>query len=159
MLQTGYLRYQKTLTTGCSYREYVGITNRQQETEFTMKGKILLVVGLGIGYVLGTRAGREKYEKIKATANKLWNDPRIAEQRHNAEDFVKDKAPDVAEFLADGAKKVVKQVASSKSNSNNSSASTTASKSSTSSSSSSKKKPAAKKSSSSASTTKSTNSK
>ncbi|MGV8852523.1 MAG: YtxH domain-containing protein [Rhodoglobus sp.] len=117
-----------------------------------MKGKILLVVGLGIGYVLGTRAGREKYEKIKATANKLWNDPRIAEQRHNAEDFVKDKAPDVAEFLADGAKKVVKQVASNKSNKSSSNASTTTS-------SAAKKKPAAKKSSSSASSTKSTNSK
>jgi len=113
-----------------------------------MKGKILLVVGLGIGYVLGTRAGREKYDKIKATATKLWNDPRIAEQRHNAEDFVKDKAPDVAEFLADGAKKVVKQVSNSKSASSNS---TTTS--------SSAKKPAAKKTSSSGSTTKSTNSK
>ncbi|MGV8877338.1 MAG: hypothetical protein ACOH1K_07490, partial [Rhodoglobus sp.] len=82
-----------------------------KETEFTMKGKILLVVGLGIGYVLGTRAGRARYEQIKATASKLWNDPRIEKQRHNAEDFVKDKAPDVAEFLADSAKKVVKQVA------------------------------------------------
>ncbi|WP_343923305.1 YtxH domain-containing protein [Rhodoglobus aureus] len=117
-----------------------------------MKGKILLVVGLGIGYVLGTRAGREKYEKIKTTAAKLWNDPRIAEQRHNAEDFVKDKAPDVAEFLADGAKKVVKQVASSKSNNKSSSAKSTTT-------SSAAKKPAAKKSSSTASSTKSTNSK
>jgi hypothetical protein len=115
-----------------------------------MKGKILLVVGFGIGYVLGTRAGREKYEKIKATAAKLWNDPRITEQRHNAEDFVKDKAPDVAEFLADGAKKVVKQVASSKSSPAKSTKSTSTS---------SAKKPAAKKSSSTASTTKSTNSK
>jgi chemotaxis response regulator CheB len=115
-----------------------------------MKGKILLVVGLGIGYVLGTRAGREKYEKIKATAGKLWNDPRITEQRHNAEDFVKDKAPDVAEFLADGAKKVVKQVASNKSSPAKSTKSTSTS---------SAKKPAAKKSSSTASTTKSTNSK
>ena len=42
-----------------------------------MKGKILLVVGLGIGYVLGTRAGREQYDKIKATAQKFWNDPRV----------------------------------------------------------------------------------
>ncbi|MBH0052717.1 YtxH domain-containing protein [Salinibacterium sp. SWN167] len=122
------------------------------EMEFTMKGKILLVVGLGIGYVLGTRAGREKYEKIKATAGKLWNDPRITQQRHNAEDFVKDKAPDVAEFLADGAKKVVKQVASSKSDKAAPEKVTTTS-------SAPKKKPAAKKSSSAASTTKSTNSK
>jgi hypothetical protein len=79
-----------------------------------MKGKILLVVGLGIGYVLGTRAGREKYDQLKAQALKLWNDPRVQKQVDNAQDFVKDKAPDVAEFLADGAKKVVSQVSGSK---------------------------------------------
>lgn len=75
-----------------------------------MKGKILLVVGLGVGYVLGSRAGRERYEQIKATASKLWNDPRVQRQVSNAEDFVKDKAPDVAEFLSDGAKTVVSKV-------------------------------------------------
>ena len=30
-----------------------------------MKGKVGLVVGLSVGYVLGTRAGRERYEQIK----------------------------------------------------------------------------------------------
>ena len=75
-----------------------------------MKGKILLVTGLAIGYVLGTRAGREKYEDIKATVTKLWNDPRVQKQVHDAGDFVKDKAPDVAEFVADGAKNVVSKV-------------------------------------------------
>lgn len=80
-----------------------------------MKGKILLVVGLGVGYVLGSRAGREKYEEIKKNANKLWNDPRVQRQVGQAEDFVKDKAPDVAEFISDNAKKVVGQVAGKKS--------------------------------------------
>jgi len=75
-----------------------------------MKGKILLVVGLGIGYVLGTRAGREKYNELKATATKFWNSPRVQKQVHDASDFVKDKAPEVAEFVADNAKKVVSQV-------------------------------------------------
>lgn len=79
-----------------------------------MRGKILFVVGLGVGYVLGTRAGREKYEQIKATASKFWNDPRVQKRVDDAQDFVKDKAPDVAEFLADGAKKVVSQVSGSK---------------------------------------------
>ena len=82
-----------------------------------MRGKILLVVGIGIGYVLGTRAGREKYEELKATAQKLWNDPRVQKQVGNAEDFVKDKAPEVAEFLTDGAKKVVSQVSGSRTSS------------------------------------------
>ena len=64
-----------------------------------MKGKILLVVGLGIGYVLGTRAGRERYEELKAAASKLWNDPRVQQSVDQASDFV-----------SDGAKKVVSQV-------------------------------------------------
>ena len=75
-----------------------------------MKGKILFVAGLGIGYVLGTRAGREQYEKLKAQAARLWNDPRVQKQVDAVEGFVKDKAPDVAELVTDGAKKVVSQV-------------------------------------------------
>lgn len=79
-----------------------------------MKGKILLLAGLGIGYVLGTRAGREKYDQMKAAALKFWNDPRVQKRVDDAQEFVKEKAPDVAEFLADGAKTVVSKVSGSK---------------------------------------------
>ena len=79
-----------------------------------MKGKILFVAGLGLGYVLGTRAGREKYEQLKSGAMTLWNDPRVQRQVDAAESFVKDKAPDVAEFVSDSAKKVVSQVTGNK---------------------------------------------
>ena len=70
-----------------------------------MKGKILLVVGLGVGYVLGARAGREKYDEIVAKAQKFWNDPRVQKQAGNVGDFVKDKAPDVADFITTNVKK------------------------------------------------------
>ena len=79
-----------------------------------MKGKILLVVGLGVGYVLGARAGRERYEQIKRATDKFWHSRGVQKQVHNAEDFAKAKAPEVVEFLADGAKKVVSQVSGSK---------------------------------------------
>jgi hypothetical protein len=75
-----------------------------------MKGKLLFIAGLGIGYVLGTRAGREQYEKLKAQAARLWNDPHVQKRVDAVEEYVKDKAPDVAELVADGAKKVVRQV-------------------------------------------------
>ena len=75
-----------------------------------MKGKILLLTGLAVGYVLGTRAGRERYEEIKTTANKLWSDPRVQKPVKQAEDFVKDKAPDVAEFVSDSVKNVASKV-------------------------------------------------
>jgi hypothetical protein len=71
-----------------------------------MKGKILLVVGLGVGYVLGARAGREKYDELVGRAQKFWNDPRVQTQVNNAQDFVKDKAPDVADFISTNVKKV-----------------------------------------------------
>jgi len=38
-----------------------------------MRGKMILVVGLATGYVLGSRAGRPRYEQIKAGADKIWN--------------------------------------------------------------------------------------
>ena len=79
-----------------------------------MKGKILFVAGLGVGYVLGTRAGRQRYEQIKAVASKMWNAPVVQRRVDDVQEFVKDKAPEVAEFVADGAKKVVAQVAGKK---------------------------------------------
>ena len=34
------------------------------------------VAGAAVGYVLGTRAGRQRYEQIKAGAHRLWtSDP------------------------------------------------------------------------------------
>src|SRR5690606_32645408 len=80
--------------------------------EMHMKGKILFVAGLGLGYVLGTRAGREKYEQLKEQALKVWNDPRVQKQVDAVEDFVKDKAPEVADFVTDNAKKVADKVSS-----------------------------------------------
>ncbi len=75
-----------------------------------MKGKILFLAGLGVGYVLGTRAGRERYEQIKTAAANLWNAPAVQKRVDDVQDFVKDHAPEVAEFVTDGAKKVVAQV-------------------------------------------------
>jgi hypothetical protein len=79
-----------------------------------VKGKILFVAGLGLGYVFGTRAGREKYEELRTAALKVWNDPRVQKQVDAAQDFVKDKAPEVADFVSDNAKKVVAQVSGKK---------------------------------------------
>jgi hypothetical protein len=79
-----------------------------------MKGKILFLTGLGLGYVLGTRAGRERYEQIKTTVGRLWNDPRVQRQVDTVGAYVKDKAPEVVEFVSDSAKKVASQVTGNK---------------------------------------------
>jgi hypothetical protein len=88
-----------------------------------MKGKILFLTGLGLGYVLGTRAGRERYEQIKTTVERLWNDPRLQRQVDTVGAYVKDKAPEVVEFVSDSAKKVAAQVTGTKKPATRSSAS------------------------------------
>lgn len=62
--------------------------------------KLLLLVGAGVGYVLGARAGRERYDQIADQANKLWNDPRVQTKVEEA----KAKAPEMAQQLGDQAK-------------------------------------------------------
>lgn len=72
-----------------------------------MRGRILFVAGAGVGYVLGARAGRRRYEQIKAGAEKLWNDPNVQKSVDQVQTFVKDKAPEVQSAVVDNANKVV----------------------------------------------------
>lgn len=39
--------------------------------------KLTLAAGLGAGYVLGTRAGRERYEKMRSAARKVADAPAV----------------------------------------------------------------------------------
>jgi len=64
-----------------------------------MKKLTLLIAG-GIGYVLGTRAGRERYEQIKKAATRVKDDPRVQEKAAQAADLAKEKAPIVKDKVA-----------------------------------------------------------
>ena len=44
-----------------------------------MRGKLMFLSGLAAGFVLGSRAGREKYEEIRANAKKVWEHPTVQE--------------------------------------------------------------------------------
>ena len=44
-----------------------------------MRGKLMFISGLAAGFVLGSRAGREKYEEIRANARKVWEHPTVQE--------------------------------------------------------------------------------
>lgn len=72
-----------------------------------MKGKIGLVVGLGVGYVLGTRAGRERYEQIKTQWLKVWHLDPVQEQVEKVKGYVGDKAAAVPGAIWSGVQKVV----------------------------------------------------
>ena len=45
---------------------------------------IKLAAGLAVGYVLGSRAGREKYEQIVATARKAQDHPTVTQMQQKA---------------------------------------------------------------------------
>ncbi|HZG04904.1 MAG TPA: YtxH domain-containing protein [Streptomyces sp.] len=42
-----------------------------------MRYRLTFVVGVAVGYVLGTRAGREKYEQMRKTARRLAENPAV----------------------------------------------------------------------------------
>jgi len=70
-----------------------------------MAGKIPFILGLGAGYVLGTRAGRAQYERIKTAASK------VAEQQ-----AVRTQGEAVTEKVADAVKERLFGAPSSKGN-------------------------------------------
>ena len=75
--------------------------------------KLLILVAGGIGYVLGTKAGRERYEQMRNTVDKVKDDPRVQEKAHQAADLAKEKAPVVKDKLSEAADKGAAKVRSS----------------------------------------------
>jgi len=77
-----------------------------------MRGKILFLVGLGVGYVLGTKAGRQRYEQISKQWKNVWESQPVQTQVQRAGDFVREKAPEVAGQVEKQLRKVNDQVKS-----------------------------------------------
>lgn len=77
-----------------------------------MKKRLILLAGLGAGFVLGSYSGRSSYEKLRAQVDQLWSDPRVQEQFEKASDTVKEKAPQVAQAVKEKAPEVAAGVQS-----------------------------------------------
>lgn len=73
-----------------------------------MRTKAAFVVGAAVGYVLGTRAGREKFEEIRAQARKMWEDPRVQDTVSDLEDkaagTMRTKGPELKDKVTDAVK-------------------------------------------------------
>ncbi len=65
--------------------------------------KLPLLIAAGIGYVLGTRDGRERYEQIRGAALKVRNDPRVQEKAKQAADVAREQAPVIKDKVTEGA--------------------------------------------------------
>ncbi|AZS44993.1 hypothetical protein [Microbacterium oleivorans] len=73
-----------------------------------MKGKIGIVVGLTAGYVLGARAGRQRYEQIKDAYLRVYNTPAVKKQVDKVGEFGKSAAFALPSVLWNGAVKVTR---------------------------------------------------
>ncbi|WP_405853482.1 YtxH domain-containing protein [Streptomyces sp. NBC_00090] len=49
-----------------------------------MRYKLTFVVGLALGYVIGTRAGRERYEQMKKSAREFSQNPAVRNAAESA---------------------------------------------------------------------------
>jgi gas vesicle protein len=87
-----------------------------------MNARILMLgLGIAVGYVFGTRAGREHYDAMKAKVSGVWENPRVAKARREVVDYAKEQAPVIREraenlakaapgFVADTARDVAENV-------------------------------------------------
>ena len=44
-----------------------------------MRGKAMFLAGAAVGYVLGTRAGRERFDQLTAKARQMWESNTLQE--------------------------------------------------------------------------------
>jgi hypothetical protein len=55
--------------------------------------KMTAIVAGGIGYVLGARAGRQRYEQMRQMAMKVKSNPKVQQTAQKAADAAKEAAP------------------------------------------------------------------
>lgn len=81
-----------------------------------MKAKAAFVVGVGIGYVFGTAAGRQKFEKMKQKANEVWHSDQVQDTvgdlQDKATDFAKTQGGALADKVGEGVGKASETVKS-----------------------------------------------
>ena len=63
--------------------------------------KLPLLAAAAAGYVLGARAGRQRYEQIAGAARKVADDPRVQRVAHRAQDAAAQQAAAAAEVAKD----------------------------------------------------------
>ena len=66
--------------------------------------KLGMLAAGAVGYVLGARAGHERYEQIVYQAQRLWTSPSVQRAATGAQQRAKEAVPVVAEKVGDAAK-------------------------------------------------------
>jgi SLT domain-containing protein len=66
--------------------------------------KLGMLTAGAVGYVLGARAGRERYDQIATMAQRVWTNPRVQQSVSDAQDLAREKAPVVGEKVVETAR-------------------------------------------------------
>ena len=74
--------------------------------------RLLIVTAGAVGFLLGSRAGREPYEQFMRAIGQLKDDPRVQEKAHQGAQLVREQAPVVADKVADAARTATSKVTS-----------------------------------------------
>lgn len=74
-----------------------------------MGNKFGFIVGAGLGYVLGTKAGRERYEQIRKSAAKLRQSPVVSKPMDSASEKISDAVRRGGEAATDKVVGIVKE--------------------------------------------------
>jgi len=64
--------------------------------------KISFLAGFAAGYVLGAKAGPERYEQIKSAATQVKDNPTVQQTTHQVTEAVKGKASDTVNRVKNG---------------------------------------------------------
>ncbi|WP_299052608.1 hypothetical protein [uncultured Nocardioides sp.] len=65
--------------------------------------KLTMLAAFGAGYVLGAKAGRDRYEEILAAAGKVRSNPQVQRATEQVTETVKEQAPVVADKVKETA--------------------------------------------------------
>lgn len=64
-----------------------------------MRYRLTFLSGAAVGYVLGARAGRERYERIAKTARRLSQNPAVQDAARNAREAGRSAASKAADTI------------------------------------------------------------
>ena len=77
--------------------------------------KLSFLLGAAVGYVLGARAGTQRYEQIKALTSKAWNSQPVQQQVDKGKEAARTQlAPAVADAVSTAARSTADRLRSEK---------------------------------------------
>ena len=74
--------------------------------------RLLIVTAGAVGFLLGSRAGREPYEQFMRAIGQLKDDPRVQAKAREGAQLVREQAPVVADKVTEAARAATDKVTS-----------------------------------------------